>query len=251
MRWGDDTDRRGRADAPARKGRDRLMCQGAQFGSPAAAADDERRHAAFLRRQLQPPALREVECSHFTHHGAEAAAAQGFLQRPERIGIAPHLEMQQPVGIESGLRQCAGIKIALATDPQHAAVQIMPQPPTDQPRQGRGGQARFLKIRTLTGKFMEGAEHQATPGEMTVDGAEAPVKRTRGGGIAHAGLRQLLQEGDLTAQGRQAHRLGRGGGQLGRGAGLVHVLFLFSFGGESRHENIKRTFWLTKVFCVM
>ncbi len=177
MRRGGNTDRRCRADAPAGKGRARLVGQGAQFGSPAAAADDERRHAAFLRRQLQSPALGEIECGHFTHHGAEAAAAQGLLQRPERIGIAPHLEMQQPVGIESGLRQRAGIKIALAADPKDAAVQIMPQPPADQPREGSGGQARFLKIRSLAGKFMQGAERQAAPGEVEIDGAKAPAER--------------------------------------------------------------------------
>jgi hypothetical protein len=30
-----------------------------------------------------------------------------------------------------------------------------------------------------------------------------------------------------------------------------HILFLFSLERESRSENIKRTFCLTKVFCVM
>lgn len=211
MRRGGDSQRRRRADAPAGKRRDRLVGQGAQLAGSSAAADDERRHAAFLRRQLQPPALREVECRDLAHHGAETAAAQGLLQRPQRIGIAAHLKVQQPVRVKSGLWQRACVKIALPGDPQHAAIRVMPMAPANQSRNSGGGETRFLKIRPLAGKFMQRAQCQATPGKMKVDGAEAPGEGARGG-VAHAGLRQLLQGRDLAAQGRQTHRP-RGGGE--------------------------------------
>ena len=220
------------------------------IGAPAA-ADHEGRDAAFLRRQLQAPALREIEGGDLRHHRIEAGAAQRFLHRPERIGIALDAQVQQPVRIDAAFRQGAGIKIALPGDPQRAAIPVL-LATAHEACHGRGGKARFLEIGSMAGKLMQGAECQATPGEMKVDGVETPGECARGGGTAHAGLRQLLQQGNLPAQGRQARRLGCGGGKwLKRGVSLGHVLFLFSSQRESRSENKKRTLWLTDVICVM
>jgi hypothetical protein len=246
-----DASRSCRADAPARDGRDRLRAELPQLIGAPAAADHQRRDAAFLRRQLQPSALREIEGCDLRHHGVEAGAAQCFLHRPERIGITLDAQMQQSVGIDAAFRQGAGIKIALPCNPQGAAMPVL-LAAADKARHGGGGEARFLEIWAEPDKFVQGAQGKATAGEMKVNGAEAPGERTHGDGVAHPGLRQLLQEGDLTPQGRQARRLGCGGKRwFGRGMGLGHVLFLFSSQGESRRENIKRTLWLTNVFCVM
>lgn len=139
-----------------------------------AAADDERRHAAFLRRQLQAPALRKIERAHLADHGGEALAAQSLLQRPERVVVAACFEMQQARWIAAAAGQGAGIKIALPRNPQSLARAAC-LCAAEQPRTHRGGQARLLEIETGAGKFMQAPEPKSAARQMIIDGGNAPI----------------------------------------------------------------------------
>lgn len=236
--WGRDAQRWRRADPPAREGRDRLGRQMPELINPSAAADHQRGHAALLRRQLQAPALREIERRQFRHHGDEAGAAQRFLHRPEHIVIALHTEMQQLVGIKAPFRQGAGIKIAPPCDPQSAAAAAadVMLPATDQVCDGSGGKTRFLQIRSVARKLMQGTQRQAAARQMPVDRGKAPSEIPGG-----ADYPRLFQLRDLPPQGSEHRRRRRqGGGKSGPGqsAIILHIPFLFLFCRESRNENI-------------
>ena len=233
-----DAQRRRRPDAPARDGRDRLRAELPQLIGTPAAADDEGRHAAFFRRQLQPPALREVEGRHLRHHRVESGAAQRFLHRPERIGVAIDAQMQQPVGIKTAFRQGTGIEIALPRNPQRAAIALL-LAMADEARHGRGGEARFLKIGAMPHKLMQGAAGKAAAGQMPVDGAKPPGEVAAR--FTRIRLRQLFQQRYLPPQARKPdgrQRRSSGEGRSGASEIVFHDPFLFHLAGESRNENI-------------
>lgn len=215
-------------DAPARHRRDGLLRKAPHLAHAPAAADDEGRRAAFLRRQLQAPALREIEAGDLAHHGAEMPAAQRFLERPERIFIAPHADQEQAAGVEPRRRQGTRIKIAPARHPQHAAA-FMAQPAADEAGHRRRRQTGLFEIRPIAGEFVQRAQHEPAPGQMPVDGFKFPAENLRRPPAIHAtacgaaarapGL--LFQQGDLPAQGGKPDRLagGQGKGPCARQAG--------------------------------
>ena len=139
-----------------------------------AAADDERRHTALLRRQLQPPALRQIERAHLADHGGEAAAAQSFFQRPERVVIAACFQMQQARRVATAAGKGPGIKVALPRHPQRLAATRSLRA-AEQPRTHRGGEARFLKIEAGAGKFMQRAKPKPAARQILIDGGNAPI----------------------------------------------------------------------------
>lgn len=251
MWWCGRPEGRYRADAPARHCGDRLAVERLEVAGAGRAANEKCRHAALLRRQLQPSALREVERCHFAHDRAEGRAAQGFLDRPQCIVVAPDLEMQQPVWVEPVRRQGAGVEITPPADPDDAAMAALPMQPADEAGDGGGGQGAFLKVLALAGEFMECAEHQPMAGQMLVDGGQSPGE-TRRCSALKSRLRQLLQQSHLPTQRNQPRRRFGQGWVGGWDGGLLaaHILFLFSCCGESSDENIKRTLWLTWVFAL-
>lgn len=185
MRESSDAQRGCRADAPACQGCDRLRRQLPQLIDAATATDHQGRDTALLRCQLQAPALREIECGEFRHHGAEAGTAQRFLHRPQRILVALHAEMQQPVGIEPLCWQGASIKIALPGDPQEATLPlvtlpIVTLPAADEVSDRGGSKARFLQIRPVAGKLMQGPRSQTATRQMRIEGSKSPTEVAAG-----------------------------------------------------------------------
>lgn len=251
----------GGGNAPARHRGAGLLRQAPQLTGPAVAADEQGGDAAFLGRQLQTPALREVERADLAHHGDEACragrlAAQGFLDRPERIGIAPHVEQQQAGWIETGGGKGARIEIAPPRHPQHAAARGRAGPrkaAADQPRDRCRRQARLFKVGTVAGKFMQRSPGKPAARQVPIDGGKAPIQHARPRMRSEIRRRQLFQQGHLPAQRRQPQRLPQrlgdgslGGPRAGGGEGAVdgfcsgHILFLFSHGAESRGGRTKR-----------
>jgi hypothetical protein len=145
----------------------------ARQGSAAPAADEESRHAAFLRGQLQAPALREIERPNFADDGAEARNTQGLLQCPERVLIAARAQIKEAVGVAEMGGEGTGIEVALARDPQGMAGTRTLRP-AQQPHRHRRGEPGLLKIEGGTGHFMEGAQAEATTRQVSVNGLDAP-----------------------------------------------------------------------------
>lgn len=240
MRLGPDPLGRRCADPPTRDGGDRLGGQLPQLIGTAATADHQSGNAALLRRQLQAPALREIERRQLRHDGREAGAAQRFFHRPERIAVALDTQMQEPIGVAPTCRQGAGIKIALPPDPQEAAAAMCPLPPPDEMGDRCGGKARFLKIRPTPGKLMQRAGCQDTPRQMPVERGQSPAQAFLAVRL-RAELGRLVQPRDLPPQCHEPRRLrGRraGGRSCGKRAVIIHIPFLFSSPAESRNENV-------------
>jgi hypothetical protein len=187
------------ADAPARDGGDRLGSELPQLISTTTAADHQGRHAAFLRRQLQAPALREVECGEFRHHRAKADTAQRFLHRPQRILVAPYAQEQQSIRIDPLRRQGAGIEVALPGDPQEAATPLVALPAADEMGDGSRRKARFLEIRAVAGKLMQGPGCETAARQMRINGGKSPAEGATGMYGPTVGC--LFQQGDLPPQG--------------------------------------------------
>lgn len=113
--------------------------------------------------------------------------------------------MQQPVRIETFMRQSAGIEIASPADPQHAAIATLAMQPPDQPGDGGSGQGAFFKILPFAREFMERPQHQPMTGQVCVDGCKAPGEGLRLPALKLS-LGQILQKGYLPAQGDEPRR---------------------------------------------
>lgn len=172
-----------------------------------AAADDEGRHAALLRRQLQAPALCEIECAHLADHGGKALAAQSLLQRPERVVVAARFEMQQARWIAAASGQGAGIKITLPRNPQRLACTCR-LCAAKQPRTHRSGQTRFLEIETGAGKFMQAPEPETATRQMLIDGGDPPIDHRRR--PLQLRWQAALQQGNPPPQRAQSRTIGTG-----------------------------------------
>lgn len=160
---------------PARMGGDRLNGPVPCLGRISAAADDEGRYAAFLRSQLQAPALGEVEHSHFTDDCDQTTATQGFLDRPERVLIAPRVQIKKASGIAVTGRKRAGVEIALTRNPESMAKAGM-LGAAQEARRHCGGKARFFQIGACAGEFMECPQTEAPAGQMPVNSVDTPGK---------------------------------------------------------------------------
>ncbi len=218
---------------PSRVGGDRLNRPTPRLDRIPAAADDEGRHAAFLRGQLQAPALGEVEHSHFADDGHQAAAAQGFLDRPERVLVAPCVQMEEACGIAGTGRERTGVEIALPCNPEGMAGSASLRT-AEQARCHYGSKTRFFQIGACAGDFMEGPQTEAATRQMPVDALDAPREGRRGCFLGLRGSR-TLQQRDPALEGAEARS---GIGRWMGGGFIFHILFLFSLMGESRDENV-------------
>jgi hypothetical protein len=150
--------------------------------------------------------------------------------------------MEEAGGIAMTGRKRAGIKIALPGNPEGMAGSGTLRT-AEQARRYRSGEARFFQIGPCAGEFMEGPLAEATARQMLVDGCDAPGQD---GCICFLGPKRsrALQKRDPALEGAEA----RPGLRRWIGGGFIfHIPFLFSLMGESRDENIKRTFWWTYV----
>ena len=66
-------------------------------------AQQQRERAAFRRRQRQPPYRHAVDvaATHFADGGADGAAAQRFLHRPQQIAAVCDADGEQALGREA------------------------------------------------------------------------------------------------------------------------------------------------------
>jgi hypothetical protein len=109
----------------------------------------------LLRRQLQAARGVEGERADLRHRRGQRPAAQGFLERPAHLRIAPRGNQDQPAQIEPEGGEAGGIEIVLLRNPgdpsrRRTGFQGQSQEP------GSGGP--LLLIAVLTSDFMDGAE---------------------------------------------------------------------------------------------
>jgi hypothetical protein len=142
-------------DTPARDRRDRLRALLLRQFLGAPAPQQETGDAGLLRRQLQAARGVEGKRADLRHRRGQGPAAQGFLERPAHLRIAPRGNQDQPAQIEPEGGKAGGIEIVLLRDPgdpsgRCAGFQGQSQEP------GPGG-SLFL-IATLTSDFVDGAK---------------------------------------------------------------------------------------------
>ena len=142
-------------DAPARDGRDRLRALLLRQFLGAPAPQQETGNTGLLRRQLQAARGVEGERADLRHRRGQGTAAQGFLERPAHLRIAPRGNQDQPAQIEPEGGEAGGIEIALLRDPgnpsgRRAGFQGQSQEP--------GSGSPLFLITALTGDFVNGAK---------------------------------------------------------------------------------------------
>lgn len=224
---------------------DRLCRPIARLGSVAPAADEKSRHAAFLRRQLQAAALREVERSDFADDGAEARDTQGLLQRPERVVVAARAQIKEAVRVAEIGGEGTGIEVALPRNPQGMAGTRALRP-AQQPHRHCRGEAGLLEIECGTRHLMERPQAKTAARQMPVNGIDAPIEY---GCRLHFWRQAALQQGNAPAQGSKARcmlpqQAGIGSGGIGsggrKGDWLVHysLFVLFQYKVKEREQRV-------------
>ena len=100
-------------NAPARDRRDRLRTLPRRQLLGAPAPQQEAGDASLFRRQLETTRGIERQNADLSHDGFQGSTAQGFLQRPAHLRIAPGGNQDQSAQIEAegGKARCIEIRI--------------------------------------------------------------------------------------------------------------------------------------------
>ncbi len=106
-----------RRDAPAGQGgthAQTLTSPPAIFG-----AQQQGGNAGGLRRQLQPPALPQIQPPHFAHHHGQIGAFQPLFHGPQALRIIPPPHQDQARRIQTKGRQTGPVQPPVGEAPQH------------------------------------------------------------------------------------------------------------------------------------
>jgi len=162
-------------DAPACRCRDRLRALLLRRLPRPPAAQQETGDAPLLCRQLQAARGVERQRSDLSHHCAQGSTAQGFLEGPAHLPIAPGGNEQQPPQIEAVRGKAGCIEVVILGDPG--------DPPCRGIGQGAGeetGTSRaLLFIAGMAGNFMDSAERNGGFPQVGIDGCHAGGKHGR------------------------------------------------------------------------
>lgn len=185
-----------RSDAPARDRRDRLRALLLRQLLGAPAPQQEAGNAGLLRRQLQAARGVERENADLRHHCRQGPAAQGFLQRPAHLRIAPRGHQDQPAQVEPEGGKAGGVKVVLLRHPDDP-------PGRCAGLQGQGEETRAHRtlffIAGLPGNLMHGAARNGGGAQVAIDRGQAggqrlasdarlrPQRRDRGDALSELG----------------------------------------------------------------
>ena len=142
------------ADPPARhRSRwQRKRC----FAGPAPAPQHQGYRPALLGRQLQAAGSRHRGPAGFADHGGEAAVTKPFLHHRQDFFVPAAFRVDQPVRVETRLRQRGSEQIAPGQRPEHRPF---PCPRSNAGNEQAGGRLVAEPI-GRTGNFMQGGTRQ-------------------------------------------------------------------------------------------
>ena len=142
--------------------------------------------AGGFRRQLQTPALPQIQTPHLAHHHGQAGAFQPFLHGPQALLVVPPMHQDQLPRAQAKGGQTRPVQAPARWTPQHltAARAFLPagkgRPPGRQ--HGRKGQRRPAPISSLMAAqhFMQTAAEQTAARQDPVNLRHA---QAQGGGL--------------------------------------------------------------------
>jgi hypothetical protein len=175
-----------------------------RLGSTIPDAQQQGGDAGGFRRQLQTPALPQIQTPHLAHHHGQAGAFQAFLHGPQALLIIPPPHQDQLLCPQAKCRQSRSIQLRSAMPwarraPQHPAIWIKSCPPGRQ----HGGKGQGRPASRIAQYFVQTPTRQTGVGQAPINARHAHgQERGQGGHATVNGRRALLNCRDTPPQRR-------------------------------------------------